>query len=421
MRRGALTLALLVLGCGPKPTQSPISPRQVDPCLLPADTVNQLDSLTVALLEPVDFANVRSPANDSERLLFRNLFDTLVRLDCQGMVQPGMAESWRADSSGAAWIMTLPEKAAFPAAGRMSAHHAAGVLEALALTDSMTARELRIDSAYAIDEQRLRVVMSDSLGDSVPRFLADPALVLINELPTGPGMGEPGFAIPTRGKLPAINFRYGLEQDPRDALDRDVDLLVTRDPLLLEYVSNRAEFSTFPLPWSRTYVLLEGSTQVEDSFESLDRASVRSSLAKDAVRAASRAAEPPYWWNGRTDCTPPPPPPTRNRSLRIVYSRDDEVARGLAERAVALARASAGLRAVGLEEKELALAIRHDTERAYVIGLPYRSLAPCRDTSVWPRDVRAIPLIDTRAFAIVRKGAPPLTVDWDGAVRVSDR
>jgi hypothetical protein len=35
-----------------------------------------------------------------------------------------------------------------------------------------------------------------------------------------------------------------------------------------------------------------------------------------------------------------------------------------------------------------------------------------------PPGVRSLPLIDTRAYAIVRKGVPPLTVEWDGTLRV---
>jgi hypothetical protein len=85
---------------------------------------------------------------------------------------------------------------------------------------------------------------------------------------------------------------------------------------------------------------------------------------------------------------------------------------------VALASTSAGLRAVGLDAAEFARAVRRRTERAYVIGLPRQSLAPCRDASIWPRGAPLLPLIDTRAYAIVRKGTPPLTVEWDGTIRL---
>jgi hypothetical protein len=194
--------------------------------------------------------------------------------------------------------------------------------------------------------------------------------------------------------------------------------VVTRDPALVDYVANRAEFTAFPLPWSRIYVLAHTGDGEGELTRSLETAAVRSSLARDAVRASARAAEPPYWWTDLGGCIPSSALPGRNPSSRIVYPRDDEVARGLAERIVALTGTSAGLRAVGLNPPLFSQAVADGTERAYVIGLPRQSLAPCRDVSMWPRGARILPLIDTRAFAIARKGVPPLSVEWDGTVRL---
>src|SRR5436309_12674553 len=61
---------------------------------------------TVALGEKVDPADAPHPTNDSERVLFRQLYETLVRVDCEGRARPGLAASWRLDTSGA-WIVTL--------------------------------------------------------------------------------------------------------------------------------------------------------------------------------------------------------------------------------------------------------------------------------------------------------------------------
>jgi len=385
---------------------------------LAADAANQLDTLTVALLEPVDLGNAMAPANDSERLLFRNLFENLIRLDCHGEVRPGLAESWTAASGGRGWIFTLREGATFPVIGPMSASDVAGMLRVLGIRDS--ARALGIDSAVELDDRRLRVLMRGGVGDSLPRFLADPALALTDGLASAGGTGEGSLAIPRRGSLPVIDFRFPLERDARDALDREVDLVVTRDPALVDYVSNRAEFATFPLPWSRTYVLLEAGDRQGELAGDLNAASVRSSLARDAVRASARAAEPPYWWNDQRACQAASTLHSGSPSSRVVYRKDDEVARGLAERIVALASSSAGLRAVGLDPARFASAVRGGTERAYVIGLQRRSLAPCRDASMWPAGARLLPLIDTRAYAIVRNGSPPLSVEWDGTIRVAE-
>jgi hypothetical protein len=358
--------------------------------------------------------SVTSPTNDSERLLYRNLFDNLIRLDCQGTIRPGLAESWSTESDGRAWVLTLRDGAVFGHGGPVSASE---VARGPGFIDSANARALGMDSAFALDERRLRVLMRGGIGDSSLQFLADPSLALIEGMASDSGSGEKSLTMPPRGSLPAIDFRFPLERDPRDALDQEVDLVVTRDPALVDYVSNRADFATFALPWSRTYVLLEARGHGELA-GALNTPSVRSSLAKDAVRASARTSEPPYWWSEHAACRTAPMLHSGAVSSRIVYRKNDEVARGLTERIVALASATAGLRAVGLDTAEFAAALRNGSSRGYVIALPRQSLAPCRDASLLPAEGQLLPLIDTRAYAIARKGTPPLTVEWDGTIRV---
>ena len=90
----------------------------------------------------------------------------------------------------------------------------------------------------------------------------------------------------------------------------------------------------------------------------------------------------------------------------------------MAERVVALAGWGPGLRTEALEPAEFSGLLRYGAERAYVLALPRQTLVPCREAAALPGGARIQPLIDTRAHAIVRKGAPPLTVEWDGTVRV---
>src|SRR5688572_3492440 len=68
---------------------------------------------SVALGERVNPANAPHPTNESERLLFRQLFETLVRVDCEGRVAPGLADSWALDPSGPVWTVTLRSNALF--------------------------------------------------------------------------------------------------------------------------------------------------------------------------------------------------------------------------------------------------------------------------------------------------------------------
>ena len=338
-------------------------------------------------------SHASNPTNDSERLVFRQMRETLVRVDCLGNVHPGLAQSWQRDADGKGWIFTLREGATF------------------ALPD---AKAWGVDSAAYLDERHVQVRLR-RMGDSLPRLFADPRLAF-QGAPASAGEPRRRFFLAETDGRPAMDFQVVENGDPRDALDRGIDLTVTRDPSIVDYVAGRPEFETFPLPWSLTYVLLQPSGAqtlliAEDS--------VRRSLARDAVHAEARPAEPPFWWDslstcsGATDSEEP-----HLTTSRIVYSRDDEAARGLAERLVALAGTGASLRAAALEPAEFAAALRDGTERGFVVAAPRKSLVPCRDASTWPPGASIQPLIDTRARAIVRRGSPALSVDWDGTVRV---
>ncbi len=356
------------------------------------------ETLTVALVDPIDPTHAPIPTNDSERLFFRYHFETLVRLDCHGEVRPGLASEWKADSTGRHWTFTL----------RPDARDSSGSpLTAPGVASSWKVRRLEvaalgIDSAVALDANRLSVTLR-ATPDSAPRLFAHPALSAATTAVAGP----------------TVDFQIIPRGDTRDAVDRGADLVVTRDPSVAEYVANRAEFSTFPLPWTLTYALLQPGGSVPIGTTIVD--SVRRSLARDVAQADARAAQPSAWMSGNCASTALSTLVTVPTSARIVYPRDDKVAQGLAERIVALARDTVPLRTAGLDAAALALALRTQNERGYVLGLPRAAAAPCHEIASLPAGATIQPLIDTRPFAIVRKGAPPLSVEWDGTLRVMDR
>jgi hypothetical protein len=69
-----------------------------------------------------------------------------------------------------------------------------------------------------------------------------------------------------------------------------------------------------------------------------------------------------------------------------------------------------------MDAPALEAARREGTEVAYVLSLP-RATGSCDALSA-PPDGAVVPLVDVRAHALVRRGAPPLTLDWDGTVRL---
>jgi hypothetical protein len=350
----------------------------------------------------VDFSHAPAPSNDSEQLLFPQHFETLVRLDCRGNPRPGLAKWWSTDETGRIWTFVLPD-----------AHR---VVSSWRERETMI-RALGIESAVVGDSSLLVVTLSQT-PDAAPGIFANPRLAI----PTGRSRlaADTGiYVVQSAGRSPVIQFRIEPGGDPRDALDRGADLAVTRDPALVDYVAGRAEFVTFPLPWSRTYVMLQPA--VAEPLDIVREDAQRRSLARDAVSVDARAADPPFWFNEPASCSTVTASGPTATSSRIVYIAGDGVARELAERIVALAGSGTGLRAAALEPPELATALRAGTERAYVVALPRTALAPCATSADWPHGARIQPLIDTRAHAIVRKGAPLLTVDWDGTVRVAPR
>jgi hypothetical protein len=237
-------------------------------------------------------------------------------------------------------------------------------------------------------------------ADSLPRVLADTAL------------GVPRSRAPRPVLVVAPPAR-----DPRDQLDRAVDLVQTEDPALLDYARQRGDRSILPLPWSRTYLLLipAGGNGV-GNVVGADSAAFRHDLARHAVRADARGAEPPYWWEPAAGCGPPRPPPSADHSGTLVYPRDDRIARDLAQRIVALS-AAPDLTARGLDQAEFGAALRAGSERAYVVAVPRHSLLPCRENANWPAGSAVVPLVDVRSSLIARRHAPALTTDWDGAIR----
>lgn len=319
-------------------------------------------------------------------LLSRQELETPIHLDCLGQPRPGLASTWAADSTGRIWTLTVGD-----AGGLAQAWH--GRPEAAAAL-----RWAGVQSVVPLDDRRLVVTFSARHG-SAPGVFADPALGVPREGPLTPALRPVPFA------------------DPRDAMDRGADLILTADRTALDYAANRAGLVTVTLPWDRTYALLLPSGSTLGSIVGGDSASFRASLAAGAVQVEARAAEPPFWWESSACPAGPITHPAGSiRSSAVIYQRRDPVARALAERVVAMSEEPRAVtRAV--DASELAARLRAGTDLAYLLALPKRSLVPCRETSGWPVGAETVALIDTRRRLILRTGLPPLEVGYDGAIR----
>jgi len=393
---------LALTGCGSHPTPAPPSPQPNDPCRVATESVGQLDTFRVALAEAVDLEHAPIPTNDSERLLFRQLYRNLVRVDCAGEVHPELAEAWKFDSGGRIWTFTLKDTTIASDGARLLAAH---VLAAWRPRPTVL-RDLGIDSVIATGPRTLAVAVRER-EVSQPRLFAEPELAIVSVATVSPGSNE-SFLERTASGLTVLDF-VTVNGDPRDALDSGIDLLITRDIELAEYAARIRDLQTFPLPWSRTYALVEpeGSEALLTSLDSL-----RGPLARDAVKADARPAQP-------ITCDRPVSQTTGGAvSQRIVYPAQDPVARGLAERIVALNGTKPELRAQGLDQASFTPALRSGTERGYIVPLARATDGSCPTEIAFPPGFSVQSLIETRARAIVRRGSPELTVDWDGTPRL---
>jgi len=402
---------LLVVGCA-HPSRAPLAPAGGTPaCLLatPAGAAARSPVVTVALTDSIDPVHAPVPRNDGERLVFRQLYETLVHFDCEGRPIPALAESWTSSDGGRRWAFTL----------RADAQFWDGV--------PVTARDIvvgRGGTGYTLTpiDSRVVGVWLAKGSDNVPAFLADPALAVTKPAPSGDWpIGTGRYWVTGANATPleirayssasdTLVFRQVSGRDPRDLLDAGVDLLVTRDRAVLDYAATQAAFTVVDLPWDRVYVLA-----------SAEPPTVRLDGLEQAVRGEARRPQGGgFWWEDLRACGPPPAaaPPAQGSGTarRILYVRGDPAARDLAGRIAALG----GGTAAGLSPADFSRALAAGTGAGYVLALPRTVPEACRAARdllpPWPVSVAA--LVETRARAVVRRGASRWAMAGDGTLHL---
>ncbi|MFI5229343.1 MAG: ABC transporter substrate-binding protein [Gemmatimonadales bacterium] len=402
------------------------------------------DSVVVVVPAPIDVRNPAAPVNAGERFVFAQVYETLIDVDCAGRVLPALAQSWTHDATGTRVTVVLRAGARFSAGDPVTTRDVIAAWRATAASpaapatsDALLARRIA-DGATIVDDRTLTL----SLPDSAWRVLAEPALAVYrprNDVAWGDGSGRyridgvaPGLVrlapvAPDSG--PPVLVRFGGDADARDAIDAGDALVLSAAPRAVSYAASHAGLASVALPWDRTYVVVApGGASSVLSPAAIDSASgFRTTLARDAVRAESRAAEPPYWWSV-SDCTfidANDARPAPVRAAGIGYRADDAVARDLADRLVAL---RPGLAAVSLEPDEFARALRAGRGEGFVLAVPRESLAACRDVAdlliaaPWliagNLQASVVPLVDTRRRVIFDPARVSAHIDWDGTLRL---
>lgn len=386
-----------------------------------------------------DAADARSRA---ERLLAAQVFETLVRVDCTGAVVGALADAW-SSSDSRTWRFRLRPGAAF---------HDGEPVTARSVLEAWSQAQLPAFASLAqLGEMELGITL---VAAADARVFADAAHAVRRRTAHGHvGTGAFRFdgspdalrVVATRddGAPQSISARL-FAGDPRNALDADVDALITGDPAALAYARARSDYAHVPLPWSRTYVIASSARDAG----SRPSPAVLDALAREAVRGDARAAEGPFPWEQCGSGSGAPGNQTDGRNI-VAYPADDVFARALAERIVALAwpaqRSPAWLRDIlppaddggapiarGLGADDLAAAMHAGTLRAVIAPLPRVLSGGCAAVAVVPRDGTGsledvllagaaswtvIPLLDARDHLIHRRGLGRVVVDSDGTIR----
>jgi hypothetical protein len=377
-------------------------------CVLSTGGVSaRAHTIRIGLTDQVDPRHAPLPRNDAERIVFRHLYETPVRLDCESRVLPELAEKWVKDDGGRRWTFRLRDDAQFWDGAPVTAQ------------DVVFGRGGVGYTLGALETRVVTVTLAKSTDD-VPPVLADPGMAVTKPAPdsswpigTGPFWATSGTT--TAQEIRAQNsrgdtlvFRLATSGDARDLLDAGVDLLVTRDRALRDYAATLKDLTVVALPWDRTYVYVTpeaGGTR----FDGLEQ----------AVRAEARRPEGGFWWLDLRACGAAPGdlPPASPTQRRILYPRSDPTARELAGRLAALTRSVATARA----PDDFNDAVASGKDWGYVVALPRAVGDPCRAAKdllpQWTATITA--LVDTRPTAIVRRGVARWTVDQDGTVHLA--
>ena len=426
----------LVTACQPRTSL----PAAVDQCTI-ANGAPQA-SISIAIPQNVVAGNAPAPRSNSERLVFGQLYQTLVGVDCTGAIVPELAQRWEPSADRSVWRFRIREAARFWDGSLVTARD---VAESWAIrSDSV----LPIAGINVLNERELQVTLRGPISGA-ERF-ADQSLAVARHVPGGWPLGsgsyrpEPGgdarsLAIVAVGETAGPStIRFRTMGDARAALDAGVDAITTVDPAAIDYARALRSYTVTPIGWNRTYVLGTHGMLPADSASVAVPAAAAASL-QEAVRAETRAAEAPFWWQ-KAECSSSSflSPRTNVRNRNIVYPSSDAMARGIAERLVALAwplarapdwlRAQLGeysalgpLAAVGVDQRTLLETLRSGRALAVVTALPRPARALCITTndaataallSGW----RVSPLLDARDYLVQRGTLGRVLVDGSGNI-----
>jgi len=216
------------------------------------------------LADPVLPSHAPIPHNGSERVVFAQLYETLVQVDCSGQTKPGLAESWTCAEDSTIWVFTIREGARFWDGTRITPGDVRRSLSGIL-----------VQAVNVLDARRVAVHLPEPYA-RFPKLLAHPSTAVSVSRPgwTWPvGSGpcrlrasdpaplpdlacRPNQNHPAAPSWKSLTFRMTPGTDPRDLVVTDMDLTLVRDMDEVEFFNDAPGFRSVPLPWNRLYLLV---------------------------------------------------------------------------------------------------------------------------------------------------------------------
>jgi hypothetical protein len=232
-------------------------------------------AIVVQLGQAVEAAHAPVATNDSETIVFRQLYETLTEIDCDGTLRGRLAERWDSDAEGRTWTITLEPRRYWDGSALRAEDVLVSWRTAALRATSTRAPWCWIDpsNVTAIDSRHLEIRLRDPMP-ALPRVLSHSALGVASVRPgqTWP-VGTGAFHVAqTRSGLvqcqsnpyaspsitdrsPQIAFQPRPGSDPRDL---DVGEPVVRrvwSRKAISFLATRG-LQVQRLPWSLRYVVL---------------------------------------------------------------------------------------------------------------------------------------------------------------------
>ncbi len=362
---------------------------------------------TFALNEEVEPEHAPVPHNRAERVVFAQLYETLVTVACDGTVSPGLAEHWTCTEDSTTWVFTLRDGARFWDGTRITAET---VRQAWQDNQSDPGCEntpspwswinARASSINAVDARRLAIQLPEPQA-RFPLLLAHPAAAVAIRQPgwTWPvGSGAARLRASDPAPRPHLELRPNLNHpdcpvwkslvfnikpglDLRDLVTTETNLTLARDLETVRFFNEAPGFEPVPLPWDRLYLLVCPPQTNPVGPERWTAAIARLQVARDMTGISAQAWSHIMFPLGDTKrCPQLSGPITGQRSvpvssdlashrlddMTIGYAADAPGAAELAGRLSHLAGPDA--RIAGLSGMDLNLAVQWQIAGAFVIA-----------------------------------------------------